>query len=568
MLRREEISRGLVLSLLVALPGVFLALFFVWPLTRMLWLGLMGADLGQSPGATPDSGGLWSDSALWGMLLRARTWRVMADTLVLALAGTFGSVLFGVGGAWVLYGLHFPGRNLCRSLTAVPFVLPSVVVGVAFQNLFAEGGWLGFLGWDASEGGLRAVIVLGMVFFNFALVSRIVGHAWVRLDPRPVWAARALGATPAQAFYTVTLPRLLPAIGAAASLVFLYCLTAYGLVRVLGGVQVTTLEVEIYLETATYLNLPGAAALSLLQLVVVALALVINSRSRSLAHRGGVVPSQSGRRPRVEDALSVVLSVLGLGLVLLPLAALVVKSLHRAGEWTLDNYLNLSRPGLVPALPGSVWQTAGYSLQVAFLSTLISLLCAVAVAVVVSRPLPPGSPWLRAQEGFDLLFSSPQGVSAVTVGFGMLITLQAPPLSWEANALFLAAAQSVVAVPLVLRAILPTIRALDPRQLQVAATLGASPIQVWRTVEWPVLRRVLGVGAGFAFAISLGEFGATSFLARPLDPTLPLAIFALSGRPSLEAQGAAAAAAVVLAALCAIAMAGAEWYAQRDKLSR
>ena len=153
-----------------------------------------------------------------------------------------------------------------------------------------------------------------------------------------------------------------------------------------------------------------------------------------------------------------------------------------------------------------------------------------------------------------MLFSSPQGVSAVTVGFGMLITLQAPPLSLPANAAFLAAAQAVVAVPLVLRSVLPTLRAINPHLREAAATLGANHLQSFVTVELPVLARVSGVGAGFAFAISLGEFGATSFLARPLEPTLPVAIFALSSRPSAQAQGASAAASVVLALTCALVM--------------
>lgn len=139
----------------------------------------------------------------------------------------------------------------------------------------------------------------------------------------------------------------------------------------------------------------------------------------------------------------------------------------------------------------------------------------------------------------------------------------APPLNWTANAGFLAAAQSVVAVPLVLRSILPTLKAQDPRQLQAAQTLGANPLRVFSTVEWPLLRRGLGVGVGFAFAISLGEFGATSFLARPLNPTLPVSIFALSSRPALDAQGAAAAASVLLALICAGAMFLGEYLSER-----
>jgi thiamine transport system permease protein len=65
-------------------------------------------------------------------------------------------------------------------------------------------------------------------------------------------------------------------------------------------------------------------------------------------------------------------------------------------------------------------------------------------------------------------------------------------------------------------------------------------------------RRSLLVGAGFAFALSLGEFGATVFVARPADPTLPLLIFRALGRPGSGAT--AAAAAVVLMVVTGVAV--------------
>lgn len=560
----EKTASRFAVAVMVILPLAFLGLFFLWPTIRIIALGMGG---GVDGFGGPDLGGGFG-GALRETLARSRTWSTLFWTLEMGFLGTFFSVILGIAGAWTLYGLRIPGRRLWRTLTAVPFVLPSVVVGVAFQNILGAGAPLGFLG----LGQTRAAIILAMVFFNFSLVSRIVGNAWIRLDPRPVQAARALGASPTRAFFTVTLPRLGPAIFAAASLVFLYCITSYGLVRVLGGVKITTLEVEIYLETASYLNLSGAAVLSLLQILIVVVALGLNSFARSRFEHRAALRMVAPRPVRREDAGALVSTGLGLLLVIVPLLSMVVTSFRRAGVWTFANYRALAQPNLVAQLPGTALGAWGYSLQVALLSCVISLVMGLSVSIVVSRRVALGSRWRAAQELFDLLFSSPQGISAVTVGFGMLITLQAPPLSMSANAFFLAAAQSVVAVPLVLRAVLPTLRAVNPRLREAAATLGANPWQSFRTVELPVLARVSGVGAGFAFAISLGEFGATSFLARPLNPTLPVAIFALSSRPAAEAQGAAAAASVLLALTCALAMflaeTGANFQVKASKITR
>jgi len=86
-----------------------------------------------------------------------------------------------------------------------------------------------------------------------------------------------------------------------------------------------------------------------------------------------------------------------------------------------------------------------------------------------------------------------------------------------------------------------------PRRLrQAAAALGASPFRSWQTVDWPVLRRATLSAAGFAFTISLGEFGATSLLSRPEYPTVPVAIYRFLSQPGGLNYGQAMAMATIL----------------------
>jgi len=99
------------------------------------------------------------------------------------------------------------------------------------------------------------------------------------------------------------------------------------------------------------------------------------------------------------------------------------------------------------------------------------------------------------------------------------------------------------------------LRSVDPRQRQAAASLGASPSRVLLSVDLPVLWRPLLAATGFAFAVSLGEFGATSFLARPERPTLPVVIYQLISRPGEQNLGTALAASVVLGVLIVAVMA-------------
>ena len=167
--------------------------------------------------------------------------------------------------AYALHRLRLPARRVLLALLLVPFVLPTVVVGVAFRQLLRGSGALGFLGIDQTA----TAVVAGLVFFNVAVVVRTVGVSWESLDPRPAEAAATLGARPWQVLWTVTLPALRPAIVSAASIVFLFCATAFGIVLTLGGVRVATVETEIYLLTTTLFDLQAAAALSILQIVVV-----------------------------------------------------------------------------------------------------------------------------------------------------------------------------------------------------------------------------------------------------------------------------------------------------------
>jgi len=137
------------------------------------------------------------------------------------------------------------------------------------------------------------------------------------------------------------------------------------------------------------------------------------------------------------------------------------------------------------------------------------------------------------------------------LGFGFLLAFDDPPLDLRSSPAIVPVAQALVALPFVVRALVPALRAIDVRLREAAAVLGATPAQVRREIDLPLLARPLAVAAGLAFAVSLGEFGATVFVARADWPTVPVAIFRFLGRPGAENVGSATALCVVLMALVA-----------------
>jgi thiamine transport system permease protein len=529
------VSRRLLgLLALAGVPLLVVGVFFVLPVSGMLALGLW-PEGDFAPGAALD------------VLTRGRTARVLGFTLWSAAVATAVAVLLGLPAAYVLHRTSFPLRGVVRALLLVPFVLPTVVVGVAFRQLLGDAGPLGFLGLD----GTPAAIVLGLVFFNVAVVIRVVGGAWEGLDTRAGQAAATLGASPWQVFRTVTMPALRPAVTSAATVVFLFCATAFGIVLTLGGTRYATIETEIYLLTVQVFDLSAAAALSVLQLVVVVGLLVLAQRVRVVAP----VRRAPSRPPRLSraDGVPVAATALVLAFVAIPIVSLVAGSLRVDGTWSVDNYAALGTTGDRDALQVTVAQALLNSLRTAVDATWMAVGTGLLVALVVTRR--SQAPVERRVRGLlDGFFMLPLGVSAVTLGFGLLITLDEPPLDLRDSALLVPVAQALVALPLVVRTLVPVLSGIDDRQRQAAASLGAGPLRSVLTVDLPVLWKPLLAGAGFAFAASLGEFGATSFLAREDFPTLPLVIFRLLGHPGELNYGMALAASVLLAATTALVM--------------
>ncbi|MFE6507029.1 ABC transporter permease [Nocardioides sp. NPDC057767] len=521
---------------LAALPVTVLAVFFVLPVTGMVQRGLF-------------FGGSFDLSVVSRVVGRPEIQRALWFTLWSSGLATVLSVALGLPAAFALHRLAFPLQRVIRAGLLVPFVLPTVVVGVAFRELIGEAGLLAGLGLD----GTPTAIILGLVFFNASVVIRAVGAAWESLDPRPGEAAAALGASPSRVLWTITLPALRPAIVSAASVVFLFCATAFGIVLTLGGVRYNSIETEIYKLTFTLFDLPGAAVLSVLQLVVVVGLLIVAGRLRSVPD-----PAQSRvvvRRRRVSPRdLPALLSTSVLVLLVAgPLLALLLGSLRVEDRWSLGNYVALQTPGFDPPLPVPVTTALMTSLAVAVQASLVALVLGLLVAFAVTRRSRTVAE-RRVRAVLDGLFMVPLGVSAVTLGLGLYLTLGSGVLDFRDEPWLVPLAQALVALPLVVRTLVPVLGSVDDRLRQAAAGLGAGPLRAVMTVDVPAVWKPLLASSGFAFAASLGEFGATSFLVREERPTLPVVILRLLSRPGSDNYGMALAAACVLAATTALVM--------------
>lgn len=525
--RRRQVAAVLGWALAAAAPLGFLAVLFAYPVLTVVADGLN--SLGDLLGRSVIRGVMWFT-----------VWQAVASTAL--------TLAVGIPAAAALARLRPRTRRVVRAVITVPFVLPTVVVAGAFEAVFDR---FGLDGGTLSLHHTVWAILLAHVFFNYAVVVRTVGSWWAGLDGRNADAAAVLGATPLRAFRYVTWPLLRPAVAAAAAVTFLFSFTSFGVILILGGPTRATVETEIYRYAITRLDFETAAALALCQLVAVA-ALValagVAERRRAVARRA---PGRTA--PRRRRSVIVVNAVVAVVLLGVPIITLVERSFATGGGYGVANFAALA--DRVQMLPTTALAALRHSLGFAVLATLIATgIGALASFVVVGgrahAAAAARASWLRRL--FDVGLTLPLGVSAVTVGLGMLLALDTPPLEFRTAWWIIPVAHALVGMPFVVRTLVPTLRSIDDRLREAASVLGASPLRTRREVDVPIASRAVAVGAAFAFAVSLGEFGATAFLPRRPDTlTAPLALFRLLGTPGETLQGQAMALAVVLMAATA-----------------
>jgi len=521
------------------LPLAFLLIFYFYPLAEILRVSLT-----------------WEGERAFDNILRSLwqpgTLRVLSFTAWQALLSTALTLLLGLPGAYVFARYTFPGKKVLTALTTVPFVLPTIVVATAFTAVLGPHSPLNMLMMTLFKRtqpllDLRyslPAILLAHIFYNYTLVLRMVGDFWANLDPHLEDAARTLGASRWRAFREVTLPLLVPALGAAGLLIFIFCFTSFGVILILGGPRFATLEVEIYRQTVNFANLPEAAILSLLQiLITLGLTLTYTRLQAKLVRPLELRPRWVTQRhpKRCGEILFVSGNVLMAGLLLgFPLLTLGIRSLEAGLRYYRALFEN-PRMSIfyVPPIE-AVRNSVGFALATTGLSLVLGLL--IALALYRRKQA-----WLA-----DALFMLPLGTSAITLGLGYLLAMDQPPLALRGTPALIIFGHTLVALPFVVRSLLPALQSIQPSLREAAAVLSASPLRVFIEVDLPIVWRALIVGGVFAFTVSMGEFGATTMIVRPELPTIPIAIYRFLSKPGTLNYGQALAMSTILMLVCVV----------------
>lgn len=417
-------------------------------------------------------------------------WQTMLSTIL--------TIVCALPITFILARFSFIGKRLLLALITAPFLLPTVVVGSSLFALLPDR-----MHYTASA------IIVAHIFFNTAVVVRLVMPRWSQIDPELIHAAHTLGASPARTFRTITYPLIRPALGFASTAVALFCFTSFGAVRILGGPAYSTLETEIYVRSVQLGDLNSAIAISLVQAIFLIGALFVSTkfgRHHTSPHTISIQAQKPNGRSQKTAVLCIAL-VAGL-LALLPLLAVAWKSNSGWSHVLSSDTLH------------SLAVSARFALTASIIATALGAMFALAIAYQSTST--------RLLETFTSL---PLMISAVTVGLGIVITFDRSPFEFRSSWWITPVAHSLIAIPLVVRTVLPVAQAIPQDLRDAAATLGSGAKDQWMRIDFPLLRRGLATACALSAAISLGEFGATSFLTRQSHETLPVSIARLLSRP-------------------------------------
>lgn len=488
---------------------------------------------GEPPGAVLRD--LWSADRRIG---------VVGFTAYQAALSTLLSVALGLPTAYLLARFEFYGRRTLRSLTILPFVVPSIMVAAGFAATFGATGTvnrlLGAVGLPPLELLFTLeIVLLAHAFYNAPLVARVTTAAWESVDANAVETARSLGASPFRAFRDVIAPQLYPAVLMGATLTFVFTFGTFPIVLALGGFQLATVEVFVY-RLIGDLNYTQAGALAIVELLITLGLLygylryeashAVRSRGRRPLPRKPLVPRGPSAGEIIERIGLALYGVVALFVFVAPIASMVIASVTGANGLTLEHYrFLLERQTTGAAFQVQPFDAVRNSVLFAVAALAVALPMGVVVATLTTRRY-------RGRKLVDAIAMAPLAVSGIIVGLGLLrgVVFGVEISGWRfaaSGTVAIIAAHAVACYPFVVRTVAPGLEGLDPALIESARALGAARTRALVDIEIPLVWPGVVAGAAFAFAISMGEFSATVVLATGTDQfTMPIAIERFIGR--------------------------------------
>ncbi|HOJ79036.1 MAG TPA: iron ABC transporter permease [Bacillota bacterium] len=464
---------------------------------------------------------------LWTFLSSKLFINTLSFSVKEALLSACLSLLLAFPGAYFFGNFDFPGKRLLRSIMILPFMMPGILIVLGLVIFYGNNGFFNQFLASVSNNQLKFAglygfwgIILAHSLYNFPFCIRVLSESWERINPNLKEAAAMLGSSKLNTWRRVTLPLLMPTLSYLFFLVFTYSFLSFTIVLVFGGYLYKTFEVLIYIEYNNKLQFEQAAIIILLQTIILAVILLLQSFiGKRVQYQSKLVGQLAALNWQTTRLQTVTFISYGLFLILFfvsPFLAIIYKSFFQTEILSIANYRNL----FTTAFSFSVGQPFLIVLRDSILLGGFASLIVVCIAYYVARSR-RHEPW----GGVDLLFQLPIGISFMAFAIG-LASIFGELLNYR---LLIVWAHVFLAFPLVYSILRTARRELNESIIENAILLGSTPGQVFRRVELPLMRRPLSTAFAYGMAISLGDLAAVLVFGKGQLVTLSVAVYRLIG---------------------------------------
>ncbi len=491
----------------VGVIWLFLALFLVYPLTRIFY------------DAVTDEAGRLTLANFASFFTDTFYLRALWKSLVLGVATVAASSVIGIAVAFLLVRYDFRGRSFFSYLTMIPIISPPLVGTLGFTFILGRAGSVNVLLMDVFDMltpinflyGLHGVVLVETLHL-FPMITLNVVDALGKIDPALEEAAESVGARGWKKFWTITLPLTTPGYVAGALLVFIWTFSDFATPLIL-GVQ-DLLAPQAYLNIVQFVDrriFRMGIVISALMVLLAVVFLLVARRWVGLKEYSSLSYSTIARRrlsaPHEAAAVGL-LSVLML-LSFIPYMGVALASFSRGWSltplplsYTLQHYERV------------IVETPKYILNTFLYSGLAVALCiavGVPIAWILGRSTMPGR---GALDSLNTLILAVPG-TAIGIAYIRAFHFDLPGFDrgltsfWIIMPLVLA----VRRLPYTVRGAYSSLLLVHRSMEEAAASVGASGPRTFRDVTLPLIWKGIVVGGLFSFMTSLQEASAVLFLA-------------------------------------------------------
>ena len=507
--------------IIFAIPMLFIAVFLLYPmaitLIRAFW----------APAEYTFNFTGWSLEGFRTFFGTKLYLRALGNSIIVSLSVTVLCILIGVPMGYCVARVKIPGKKLLVSLGILPIIMPSFVGAYTWVILLGNKGIVRTaLNFILKPLGITLPSIYGMfgmilcmTLTYYPFVFQMAYGAFSGANALLEESAMLMGAGKARIMWTITLPLIIPSLGAAALLVFVRAIGNFGIPAVIGGNNyVLPTLIKFAYGGAGDINL--ASSIAVINVIITGVVLYLQKyivsrhEYETISATHTEVKQHEGLGARI---FAIILCLIVLIFSLLPQLTIIVMSFFKRwtgllpSDFTWNNYANIFK------------KSSHELFNSFFLSIVATLMCAIfgsVLAYITERKKPRGSSLL------DLSIMAPFILPGTVVSIALLSAFGGNGLmKLTGTYIILIISYMIRRTPYVYRSVAANLTQLNPSLEEASTISGATWFYTFRRVSVPLIMPAIISGSVMTLTTLLQELSTTILLYGPRTRTIPIQIF-------------------------------------------